>query len=346
MRHAVRSMRCLVWIVAIATLPESALAQEVPRTVHLGTSSCEALPFEAQRLRQLLELELDLDGARVLDDPSDAITRVRYEPVPCAPGATEFALELSREGEPPRYYRADMSEIPLATVPRALALELAEALRGNLEESGEALPVAPAGALAMLERAEPIEPLSEPPMGEPPPNEPAPNEAPSSGPPSRLGVSAGLRNSPDTGAVLAGVRVLLDLPLGDGLPLALRADLGAAFGPSSHDLVLGWLDGGLTLAIWARAIPELAVRFGPRLWLGHGWAFEAEEHGATRVSRDVQFGLGVVVAGELLIAPGLELLIQGEVGTHFEGLEYTVADDRAGFLGAYWGADLALAWSL
>jgi hypothetical protein len=126
----------------------------------------------------------------------------------------------------------------------------------------------------------------------------------------------------------------------------LRADIGVAFGPTSFDFLLGYVDGGLTVAIWARALPELALRFGPRLWLGHGWIFDAEAKGATRQSGDVQFGVGLVVGADIMIAPGIELSIESEVGTHHEGVEYAVASGRTGFLGAYWGASVGLAFGL
>lgn len=312
--------------------------EETPRTVFLGSPECAALPFAAARLRELLALELEADGARLLDDPA-ANVRIVYEPVPCEPGATEFAIELTTEGEGPRFYRASLSQIPLATVPRALALDLAEALRGNLPE---APPVALPEPAPVVEEPPPEPPAIAPPVVAPVP----PPSEPDRSPPTRLGFGVAVRNTPDTGAVLGGLRLFIDLPVGDHLPLSLRADVLFALGGASHDLLLGWIDGGLTVSIAARALDALSLRFGPRLWLGHGGAFNAEERGATRLSGEVQFGIGVVLALEIMIAPGLELLVGGEVGTHFEELEYVFSDARSGVIGAYWAADLGLAWTL
>lgn len=328
-------MQRLATIVAAlaALLAGNARAQDVPHRVRLRDPSCTELPFAASRLRDLLELELSADGAELVDPDEPAEAEVSYEPEPCEPGATRFVLRLTGEGGVLRLSIADMGEIPLATVPRALALEVVEALRGHARPLAEAPPIEPAPP--------PLEPPSPPPQAEVP-LEPARG----SGVPARLGAAAGVRNTPDTGGTLASLRVLLDLPLGQDLPLAVRIDLAAAFGPSAHDLVLGSMGGGLSLFVWARALPALALRFGPRLFVAHGWAFGADTAGAQRQSEDVQVGAGLVVGADVALAPGVELLFEVEVGTHLLGLEYAVAAGRSGFLGAYWGGDLALAFAL
>jgi hypothetical protein len=66
----------------------------------------------------------------------------------------------------------------------------------------------------------------------------------------------------------------------------------------------------------------------------------------TELSRDIQVGLGVLVGLDLTLAPGLELLVDAEVGTNLHGLELETLAGRTGFLGAYWGADVGLAWGL
>ncbi len=320
-------------VVLAALLAGTARAQDVPHTVRLRDPSCTELPFAASRLRDLLELELSADGAELVEADAPAEAEVSYEPEPCEPGATRFVLRLVGEGGVLRLSVADMGDIPLGTVPRALALEVVEALRG------QALPVAEVPPI------EPAPPRPEPP--EPPPQAEVPLEpAPGSGVPVRLGAAAGVRNTPDTGGTLAGLRLLLDLPLGQELPLALRIDLATAFGPSAHDLVLGSVGGGLSIFVWARALPALALRFGPRLFVAHGWAFGADVAGADRQSEEVQVGAGLVVGADVALAPGVELILEAEVGTHLLGLEYVVAAGRSGFLGAYWGGDLALAFAL
>lgn len=246
--------------------------------------------------------------------------------------ATRFVLRLVGADGELRLATADMRDIPLGTVPRALALQLVEALRGE--------PPAPDRAPPIEQAPPPIEP-AEVPRAEVP-IEPAPG----AGPPARVGLAASVRNTPDTGGTLAGARLFVDLPLGQGLPLTLRVDAGAAFGPSAHDLVLGSIAGGLTLSIWARALPALALRFGPRLWVGHGWAFDAEARNATLQSEEVQVGAGLVVGGDFALAERIELLVEAEVGTHLLGLDYVLPAGRSGFLGAYWGADVALAFAL
>lgn len=319
----------LIAALALGLCPAPSQAQTI--RVHLAEPGCRELPFAPTRLRELLALELAVDGVVIVDDPEVAQAVIAYEPEPCEPGATRFVMQLTPQGGQLRLHRADMSSIPLATVPRALALELAEALRGD----------------AVADEAPPIEPAPELPAAEPPSRVEVPLEpAPDSGPPLRVGGAASVRNTPDTGGTLAGARLFIDLPIGDHLPFLARIDAGAAFGPSAHDLVLGSVTGGITFSIWARAVRELALRFGPRLWIGHGWAFDGPANGATRGSEEVQVGTGLVVAGELALGGGVELLLEGEVGTHLIGLDYVLADGRSGFVGAYWGVDLALAWQI
>ena len=319
----------LIAVVALGLSPAPSQAQTI--RVHLAEPGCQELPFAPARLRQLLAIELAVDGVVIVDDPEVAQAVIAYEPEPCEPGATRFVMRLTPQRGQLRLHRADMSSIPLATVPRALALELAEALRGD-----------PVG-----DEPPPIERAPELPAPAPPPRVEVPLEpAPDTGPPLRVGAAASVRNTPDTGGTLAGPRLFIDLPIGDHLPFMARIDAGAAFGASAHDLVLGSISGGVAFSVWARAVPELALRFGPRLWLGHGWAFDAQANGATRGSEEVQVGTSLVVAAELSLGGGVELLLEGEVGTHLIGLDYVVADRRSGFVGAYWGVDLALAWGI
>jgi len=174
----------------------------------------------------------------------------------------------------------------------------------------------------------------------PDPSPPATSSpAPSSSPPLRLAIGAHLRNTPDTGAILAGPRVLLDLGLGHDLPLSVRFDVAAAFGGAPHELALGAVDAGVAIFLWARAAPELALRFGPRLFVGHDFLIEGD---ATRLSGDVQVGVGVRVGAELRLVPGVDLLIEAEVGTHLVDLALETAAGPSGLAGAYGGADLAL----
>jgi hypothetical protein len=319
----------LIALAALGLCPAPLSAQTI--RVHLTEPGCRELPFAPTRLRELLAIELAVDGVVIVDDPEVAQAVIAYEPEPCEPGATRFVMRLTPQGGELRLHRADMSAIPLATVPRALALELAEALRGD--------PVGDEGP--------PIEEAPELPEPPPPPRVEVPLEpAPDTGPPLRVGGAASVRNTPDTGGTLAGARLFIDLPIGDHLPFIARIDAGAAFGPSAHDLVLGSISGGITFSVWARAVPELALRFGPRLWVAHGWAFDATASNAARGSAEVQVGAGLVVAGEVALGGGVELLLEGEVGTHMLGLDYVVPGGRSGFVGAYWGLDLALAWEI
>ncbi len=324
-------------LIVLAFLASSVpAAAQMPASVHLREPECDQLPFDHARLRELFELELSVDGTRLVDDPAQAEMRIVYEPERCEPGETRFSIELERNDGALRVQHAEMSAVGLATIPRALALELAEALRGGArrEEATAAAEPAPTEA-----RPAPSQPVT-------PPAEAPPAEETPAGLPTRFILTIGSRNTPDTSGWLYGARLAIDLSLGHDLPLSLRVDLAAAIGFTAFDLPLAGVDGGVTIALWARAVPELLLRFGPRLWLGHGFILDAEGNGATRVSGEVQFGLGVVVGLEIRIAPGLDLIVGAEVGTHFEGVEYTLASGRAGFLGAYWGIDLGLAFAL
>ncbi len=319
-------MRLATAAAALRLVASPAEAQ-APRTVHLVSPSCGELPFAEERFRELLVLELQVDGVVLVDDPALAEALLSYEPDPCGPGATHFALRLMR-GRTLHLNDADVGEVPLATVPRALALEMAEMLRGDTE------------AAPPIEEAPPAPPAPEPPPPLEAPIEPAPHR----GPHTRLGAAATVRNVPETGAVLAGALVFADLPIADELPLVVRIDAGARLGPSAHDVALGAVTGGVTISIWARALDALAVRFGPRLWVGYGFALDPERSGATPQSEPLLAGVSVVTGGELALSDALSLLLELEVGTHLHGLEYTLPGGRTGFVGAYWGGQLALAW--
>src|SRR5690606_24714258 len=212
------------------------------------------------------------------------------------PGATRYRLEL-RGGSEARA-EAALDAIPLATVPRALALQLVEMLRLDDGEVTADAPDAPREERADVDvepAASETAPVATPaePERAPDPSPPATSSpAPSSSPPLRLAIGAHLRNTPDTGAILAGPRVLLDLGLGHDLPLSVRFDVAAAFGGAPHELALGAVDAGVAIFLWARAAPELALRFGPRLFVGHDFLIEGD---ATRLSGDVQVGVGVRV---------------------------------------------------
>jgi fermentation-respiration switch protein FrsA (DUF1100 family) len=105
------------------------------------------------------------------------------------------------------------------------------------------------------------------------------------------------------------------------------------------------VDGGLALTLAATAVPGLGLRFGPRGWLGHGYVVDDGADAASRRSEDVQVGLGVLVGVRAALAPGTQLLVDGEVGSSLHGLALDTSAGRSGFLGAYWEANAGLAWA-
>lgn len=160
--------------------------------------------------------------------------------------------------------------------------------------------------------------------------------------PLRVGVTAQLQNTPDTGAVGIGPRFFLDLPIAD-LPLLARVDFEAGMGPAAGDVLLGRIAGGLGLSLWARAADELAVRFGPRVWLGGTTWFDTPD--VVRVTDlALQFGIDVRVGMDVSLLPGVDLVVDAAVGTHLHGLELQRGAERSGLLGAYWGVDVGLAF--
>src|SRR5690606_4633983 len=120
--------RSAIVVLLAAALASPARAQDVPSTVRLRDPSCTELPFAASRVRDLLELELSVDGAELVDEDEAASVEVTYEPEPCEPGATRFVLRLVGPGGSLRLATADLASIPLGTVPRALALQMVEAM--------------------------------------------------------------------------------------------------------------------------------------------------------------------------------------------------------------------------
>ena len=345
--------RALVLFSLLLAVPRVALAQD-GGSVRLERSPCAFLPFSEDRLRELVELELGVDGRRLGVD-GDADVVLRYALEPCEAGATTIRVEVIRgatsESPTVRESRVELAEVPLATVPRALALELVESLRAMPAAVGGAEPAIaePATAEAAVGQAA----ASTPP--DPVETEPAPIAPASPGPSAtgrpihpvlRVGILGALRNTPDTGAVLLGARLFFDVWPVTEAPLVARVDVMFAAGPASEALTLGVTEGGLTVSLWGRAAAAFALRFGPRIWIGHGWDF-ARPADLQRTSGEVMAGIGVRVGAELELGAGVALVLEGEVGTHFAGLGYAqmgapAGGDEPGADGAYWSLDLGV----
>ncbi len=323
-------------LLALGWAAPAAAQTPAPRTVHLAQPTCGELPVSPRRVRELLALALELEGAVLVEDPALAEAEVSYEPYPCGPAATRFVFHLSRGGVL-RMHDAAIGALPLGSLVHALALEMANALRGQpgddlAERIASFPPPPPPPAIPPPEQAEVT-------LESPRP----PRRALSTHPATRVGIGGVVLNAPAGGATLGGAFAFLDLPLGRS-PLVLRMDAGGAIGPSAYDLVLASITGGLTLSYWARVFDRLAVRAGPRLWLGYGWALHPA--GASRQSDLPQVGAGGTVAAEIELTDALVLVVEGEVGANLVGLGYALAMGHAGFRGAYWGGRLGLAWRL
>lgn len=339
---------------------------EAQATVSLETEPCAVLPFDPARVSALVALELELDGLTLVPQGGDIV--LRYAPSECALGVTHFSLEAVRAGER-QIGSALLDEVALAAVPRALALHLVEMLRQS--EGGPPNPAV--GAAAPNEPAAPSEPAAPadsdsapadsapadtapadtapadtapatPELGDSdfPAGDPEPAEAPNARSPFRLGAALHVRNTPDSGAFLGGGRVVLDLGFGHDLPLAMRVDAGFAVGMARGDVTLGVVDAGVGLFLRAVAADMLDLRFGPRLSVGH--AFHIGD--AVRRSEDVQVAAGLRVGGGIRVADGVDLLLEAEVGANLVDLELEVDGQRSGLVGAYWSADVGLAFDL
>ena len=322
--------------------------------VRLGEPSCDRLPFDPASVRRLVALELRLTGAELCPDsgPCEPDAAVAYELEPCALGATDFVFEVMDPlGD--RRELVSMADVPLGALPRAIALGLVESLRVDsasgepaLEASEAARPPADAAAEVpneMPARAPDVSELSHGPRA--PPSARA--DEPSAEPPARtrqirFGVHAVLQNTPDTGALLFGARLYVELPIAD-LPLILRADIAAGVGPAAGEVVLGALDGGLTLSIWARATDELGLRFGPRLWLGYlGWFSPGDVTRETKL--EVLFGLGIRLGIDLRLTDDVDVVVEAGVGSHVHGAQLSRDTVRTGLVGAYWALEAGLAF--
>lgn len=343
--------------------------------VELHAEPCEALPFDPERVRALLGMELALEGMELLDA---AETVVRYAPVDCAPGVTRFAIVV-RRGDAERQAEAWLDDTALAAVPRALALHLAETLRAmepsdprgpsepapgtdaslESEPSSEAGPTVPVQSesadtesadtesadteSAGTESAD-TEPTGPAAPGSTPRSEPfAAGDTPSvpTGSAVRLGGLSDLRNTPESGALMGSARLLVDLALAEGLPLLVRLDFGASVGADPR-VRLGSVDGGVSVLLEASAASGFDLRFGPRLAVGHAFALDPAE----RRSGDVQVAAGLRVGGAVALGEGVSMLVEAEVGTNLVDFELGVAGQRAGWIGAYWSVGLGLAVGL
>lgn len=330
------------WLLVLLSSSVAAPASAQP-SVRLQAGSCPHLPFDPAAVERQIALELSTAGL-ALDASADR--ELSYELVPCAPGGTEFELVLRRPGFE-RRTPLSLAEVPLASVARALALALAE-------EAREALTEAPSEAPPAIPDPDPVpDPAPAPAPAPAPGPDPAPDPVPDPDPapvpdrdpshrPIRAGIALLARNTPDTGAFLGGARFFLDVPIAD-LPLLVRADVELAGGLATADLPLGSLAGGLSASLWARAADDLALRFGPRVWVGGVAWFDTG--GVAQVTEiPVELGLEVRVGLDVRVAEGLELVLDAAAGTHLHGLEVVRGGARTGILGAYWGADVGLAF--
>ena len=326
-------MRLALAFVLLA-LPAGAQAQ-----VTLVSPECGSLPFDAQEVERLLTLELAVGEVELADEGG---TPLGYRPVECAPGSSVFEVFVG--AAPEHAAPVDVAEVPLAGVPRALALEMAEMARRHLAEPVEEAPEEVSEHVAApVEQSAPEAAAGSSTDTD---TDRVPEGSESHASPALIGFHVGFRNTPDTGAALAAARVFVDLPLARDLPLVVRLDLTGAAGAAAHDITLGWLEGGVSLALTADALRELSIRFGPRLWVGHGAVLDAGQHMPTRNAEDVQVGVGVVAGVDITVGAGLRLLLQAEVGANLHGLELNTALGRSGFLGAYWEGAAGLAWEL
>ena len=343
------------------------------QAVGLEDPACASLPFDPDAMRAVFALELAVDGRRLADD--DATVSLSWAPERCEAGATRYRIALRDERGRVREAVLDLADVPLGTLARAVALELIGLL-------GERPPPSSSGPHAVSDSASDSgsdsgsdasdsasdsgsdasdfgsdAAASDSASGAA--SAAAPDGAPEIESDSRPANSHGpiwaaeatVRNTPDTGAVLSGLRLALDLGifaefLGEAFPLLVRLDFAFAGGPASHHASLAEIEGGVTLAIRANAAPGVDMRFGPRLWLGYGWVEAAAPDGVgTHVSMGGEgklFGAGLSVGLDVAVHPSVDLRIGGEVGTNIEGLQLASGSGTTGFTGAYWGLDVGL----
>ncbi|MGE0784187.1 MAG: hypothetical protein AB7S26_00765 [Sandaracinaceae bacterium] len=328
----------------IALLSVAFHAHAAAQSARLAPIGCDDVPFAREELARALELELSLGGV-TLDD--DGAIEIEVRAADCAPGVSAFDLTVG-EGPHRRAARADVSAVPLGGVPRALALEIAELVRGLEEGTADAPdePSEPEPDPAESEASTPSVPDVATAPTVPPPDA-ADEEASSPAPPVELGAALGLRNMPDSGAVLASVRALLELPLAHDIPIALRIDAAALLGAASEVPALLQVEGGLAVLVRAEAADAVNIRFGPRLWLGHAWLLDGGQATWTTTSSDVQIGASLLAGVDVHLADPVHLVIDAEVGSNINGLELMSASgSRSGLVGAYWAADVGIAFAL
>ncbi|MFK7989216.1 MAG: hypothetical protein AB8I08_24570 [Sandaracinaceae bacterium] len=336
----------------LASAAHVAEAQPAESTVRLEAEPCASLPFDPGRVSSLVALELELDGLTLVQE--DAAILLRYAAVDCTPGVTRFTIEIQREAGAQTGH-ALLDEVALAAVPRALALHLVEMLReataggeGPFEEATQtsgptatATPGSPAIAPPTSSTTTSSTTTSSTTTSSTTSTAPAASTPPTRSP-FRLGATLHVRNTPDSGAFLGGARAVLDLGFGPDLPLAMRVDAGFALGMARADVTLGTVDAGVGLFLRAIAADILDLRFGPRLSVGH--AFHIGD--GVRRSEDVQVAVGLRVGGGVRIGQGVDLLLEAEVGANLVDLELDVAGQRSGLVGAYWSADVGVAFDL
>ena len=84
--------------VSVAAAPILAPAPLAAQGVALEDPRCEALPFDPADVRRVVELELEVDGAQLVE--GDAGRTLRYAPERCEAGTTRFRLQVEGRGEP------------------------------------------------------------------------------------------------------------------------------------------------------------------------------------------------------------------------------------------------------
>lgn len=293
-----------------------AVAQGVPGpdTVCVDVAPCAGEALDVAGLTEDIRVELTSDGIRDVqpleaagaEPPHGRATAVvTIAQVDCGEALASFVIRIDdRATDKQVERRVELSDVPRAIRPRALALGVAELMRASWAELATRAPgptAPPAIVEATLHRARlwlQPDPRS---LGDP-----ARGAEPSE-PPLRarrrdaaITIAFLVRSLASAGLAPIGARVGFDLRLLRELAVELHAEVGVAGAHHALGVIeLGLATAGVGIAYTAR-IDDVALMLGARASIGGGWA-RGQSHDDARA-------IGGSGAGPVLsIAAGLEL---------------------------------------
>jgi hypothetical protein len=342
-----------VWIgLALVLMARKGEAANAPLDVLLELPTCAELPFDSERLSELLDVELRASGVGRLSagaatsEPSETpapAVRVSVS-VDCRIEADRLELWLYDASSASDHSVVTLADVTPELRPRTIAIAIVELLRASQKTRFARNTVAPSG--------------------ESPPTQESPQAALLRGLPPGADRTLPPRKPPDATPIgLEGTAMASTFPSSDtalfggsgGFALQIglaRASVGthALFGratPATGSVNVGWAGGYVGMGVQSRG--ALPVLIEPRIYAGYAWASGTPSRDDVEGHDASGFVIAGVVAGGVrgVILRDWEALADVEVGHMARGLVFLSDEDEvAGLSRVVVNARIGLAFRL